>query len=206
MTSHTHKKENQNEDDIIFEEEISSKIKPKKEDEEFLDDVEYEEEISKDTIKKLKRDIQDLKKKADENLLGWQRTRADYANLQKITNEEKKELKSFVLEQIVYDLLPTLDSFQMAMSNKVVWESVDENWRRGIEYIYQQLEKTLADHGLQRIQVQVGEVYNPEIHQILETVVDTNKNDNTIESVIQIGYKIGDRIVRPARVNVYTKE
>ena len=91
----------------------------------------------------------------------------------------------------------------MAFSNKEAWEKVDKNWRTGVEYIHQQFMSTLSELGVEKID-DINVLFDPKIHQSIETVNTTEKNkDHTIEKVTQIGYKMGNRIIRPARVNVY---
>ena len=99
-------------------------------------------------IKKLQEQIKELQKEKQEYLDGWQRARADYANLQKTTDEDKKRVRRLVEEDFIYKLIPIVDSFLMAMNNKEAWEKVDTAWRTGVEYIYGQLMTTLESHDL----------------------------------------------------------
>ena len=99
-------------------------------------------------VKKLQDRIKELEKEKAEYLDGWQRARADYANLQKSTDEDKKRMRSLFEESFIEELLPTVDSFLMAMSNKEAWGKVDPAWRTGVEYIYNQLMNTLEARGL----------------------------------------------------------
>jgi molecular chaperone GrpE len=106
-------------------------------------------------------------------------------------------------EKIVESLLPSIDSFDMAMANKEAWESVDKNWRTGVEYIYQQIISGLSDVGVEIID-KTGIKFDPNLHQSIESVpTDDESKDHTIEKIIQAGYKIGDRVIRPARVNIF---
>ena len=90
---------------------------------------------TKDVVKKLRADLKQARKEKEEYLTGWQRAKADYVNLQKSEGEKYKELRTHVTTAMIEDLLPVLDSFDMAMSNREGWEKVDANWRIGIEYI-----------------------------------------------------------------------
>lgn len=180
----------------------------KKDDENYDPDIEYTEdesgEASKgDKIKKLKDELKQARKESQDNLDGWQRARADYANLQKSSESQMKELKEYVLGGFVEDLLPTLDSFEMAMKNREAWESVSENWRKGMEYIYEGLKGVLTNNGIEMIGNE-GEKFNPEMHQGVEEIeTDDETKDHTIAEVVQRGYKSSKSVIRPAKVKIY---
>ncbi len=155
-------------------------------------------------VKSLQDKIKTLTKEKQEYLDGWQRSRADYANLQKTTEEDRKRMRALIEENFISDLLPTVDSFSMAMSNKEAWEKVDANWRTGVEYIYQQLMNTLKDRNFSSFGA-TGDTFDPTLHEaVSETETDDASKDHTIASVLQQGYKLGENVMRAARVNVYT--
>ena len=92
----------------------------------------------------------------------------------------------------------------MAFANKEAWEKVEKNWRMGVEYIHQQLLKVLSDNGVMEISPVVGDIPNSNLHDMIENVVtDDESKDHTIAQVMQKGYKITGRVLRPARVKVY---
>ncbi len=158
---------------------------------------------TKDVAKKLREEIKKLQKERDEYLTGWQRAKADYINLQKELDQARVATSLVAKERMVGELLPALDSFDMAFANKEAWEKVDSNWRVGVEYIYSQLMKGLEDSGIEKID-KVGVPFDPNLHHSMEAVETEDKSkDHTIEKIIQIGYKVGDRIIRPAKVNIY---
>ena len=171
---------------------------------EFTDDD--GEASAGDKLKKLRQDLKDAKAESTKNLDGWQRALADYANLQKNSNDQMKELKSYVLEGFVEELLPTLDAFDMAMKNKEAWESVSENWRKGIEYIYNQLKSMLENNGVQAIE-NVSEKFNPDMHHAIEEIeTEESEKDHTISEIIQKGYKSSKGVIRPAKVKIFIKK
>ncbi len=182
----------------------------KKHDEHTEEDVVFEESTEEGEalsgaakIKKLQEKIKLLEKEKQEYLDGWQRARADYANLQKQSEEDKKRFKQLFAERFVEDLIPVVDSFQMAMGNKDAWEKVDTTWRTGVEYIYNQLMSALATHDLVLFG-NVGEVFDPTRHEaVSEEETDDASKDHTIVKVIQKGFMLGDTILRPARVIVF---
>lgn len=158
---------------------------------------------TKDVVKKLREENKKLRAEKEEYLTGWQRAKADYVNLQKENEVKLKELRGFVTTGLVEDLLPALDSFDMAMGNKDAWEKVDANWRNGIEYIRAQFATALESYGVSKIGT-VGEKFDPSLHESIETLpTDDSSLDHTVASITQSGYKMNDRVIRPARVKVY---
>jgi molecular chaperone GrpE len=170
----------------------------------FVDSTEDGDALpTKDVVGKLRADLKQARADKEEYLTGWQRAKADYVNLQKELNLVRANSSVLAKERMTENLLPTLDSFDMAFANKEAWESVDKNWRMGIEYIFQQFTTNLADSGVERID-KVGVPFDPNLHESIESIPTTDQSkDHTVEKVLQAGYKIGERIVRPARVNIF---
>ena len=170
----------------------------------FVDSTEDGDVLpTKDIVKKLREEVKKLQKEKEEYLTGWQRAKADYVNLQKDEESKRKELRNFVTLGLVEDLLPALDSFDMAFSNKEAWEKVDANWRSGVEYIRNQFIGAIESYGVSKID-QVNVVFDHNLHEAIETIItDDISKDHTVASVTQSGYKISDKVIRPARVKVY---
>lgn len=166
-------------------------------------DLELDEsEGALDSIKKLRTKLKDCQEENKDLLLGWQRARADFANLQKESGETYKKAHEAALSDFLEDLIPVLDSFDMAMSNKKAWEEVSENWRRGVEYIHSQAKMALEKNGIE-IFGKEGDVFDPKSHHsagVLDT--EDESEDGKVIQVIQRGYKMGDTILRPASVKV----
>ncbi len=173
------------------------------------DVVEFEynadgEEDLKATLKKLRKDLKQARTEKQEYLTNWQRERADFLNYKKDEIERSKNTISYAQEKVILDLLPALDSYDMAFSNKEAWEKVDKNWRMGVEYIHQQILKALAEYGVSPIDTKIGDSFDPNLHQPIDSIPTEDKEkENTISAVIQTGYKIAERVIRPARVNVW---
>ena len=161
------------------------------------------EEDLKKTLKKLRADLKACKKEKEEYLTGWQKERADFANYKKQEEDRKAMFSEAVRERILSRFLSVLDSFNMAFANKSAWDKVEENWRKGVEYIYSQLNAIFEEYDVKPVGEE-GENFDPNIHQSVD-VVDTDQKDleHKVAQVIQKGYKVGDRVLRPARVNVY---
>ncbi len=170
------------------------------------DVVEFEynadgEEDLKTTLKKLRADLKQARVEKQEYLTSWQKERADFINYKKDDLSRAKNIEALARENFAESLLPVLDAYDMAFANKEAWEKVDKNWRIGVEYIHQQLLKVLSENGIEEISAKEGDAFDPKLHQSVEIVKDAGV-ENTLAKILQKGYKNGDRIVRPARVNV----
>jgi molecular chaperone GrpE len=161
------------------------------------------EEDLKKTLKKLRADLKACKEEKEEYLTGWQKERADFANYKKQEDDRRVNFSESVRERILTRFLTVLDSFNMAFANREAWEKVDENWRKGVEYIYAQLNTIFEEYGVKEVG-KIGEDFDPNIHQSIDMTPTDKKEDNhKISEVIQKGYKLGDRVIRAARVNVF---
>ena len=168
------------------------------------------EEDLKKTLKKLRADLKacktenyELNATKIEYLNGWQKERADFANYRKQEDDRRVNFSESIRERILTKFLAILDSFNMAFSNKEAWKKVDESWRKGVEYIYAQLNTIFEEYDVKEIGA-VGENFDPSVHQSIDmTQTDKKEENHKISEVIQKGYKLGDRIIRVARVNVF---
>lgn len=195
-------------DDVTQEETITPNEEQITKNEEFSDDVEFEEvneegEVdARTTIKKLREKIKKLEGEKQEYLDLSQRTRADYVNFKKEVESNQVSNRKFATKRFIEELLPVLDSYDMAQGNTEAWEKVDKNWRVGIEYIFNQLKTVLEGEGVTQFG-KVGDTFNPELHETMQSVpVADAKDDEKIVKVLQNGYKMHDSILRPARVHV----
>ncbi len=170
-------------------------------------DVHYEGEdeagVPALVIKKLREKNKICEAEKKEYLDGWQRMRADFANARKDEEARRGELIKFASEGLIEDLLPVLDSFSSAFANKEAWESVGENWRKGVEYIYAQFYSVLESRGLTPLGV-VGEKFDPRIHTAIEeTTTETDEQDGVVAEVVHRGYRFHSKVIRPASVKVF---
>ena len=167
---------------------------------EFNDDG---EEDLKKTLKKLRADLKQLKAEKEEYLAGWQKERAEFVNYRKQEEDRKTNFSESMRERILTRFLSVLDSFNMAFANKEAWDKVDSNWRKGVEYIFAQMNTIFEEYGVKPIG-ETGEDFDPSIHQSIDMVpTDKKELNHKISDVVQKGYKLADRVIRPARVNVY---
>ncbi len=167
------------------------------------DIVSEEDENTPKLIAKLREKLKMCESEKQEYLDKWQRERADFINYKKRNEEENKQFIKFANERLVEEIIPTLESFEMAFSNKKNWESLPENWRKGVEYIHSQLLSTLKNRGLEELNPSKGEKFNPNIHiaEASESTFDKNE-DSVIIQVIKNGYSLNGKIIMAPRVVV----
>lgn len=183
---------------------------------EELDDIEIEsyndnnleggEMTSEDKIKDLRQKLKVAVKEKQEYLDGWQRLKADFANYKKREEDGKSEFMKFAREGLVADLLPVLESFQMAFANKEAWEKIDKSWRSGVEYINTQLVQVLGGHGLTEMRP-LGEEYDPHIHTSIGNIpTDDKAQEHRIAEVVQPGYQLAGKVIRSPKVKIFSLE
>lgn len=177
----------------------------KEQNDEIVFDDENENENPQALIKKLRAKLKEAEEKAQEYLTGWQKERADLVNSRKRDEVEKQEFVKFAGERVILDIIPTLDSFDMAFANKESWNQLPEVWTKGMEYIYSQLLSVLESHGVKRI-YPLHQKFDPSRDEAIEMVLtEKAEEDHQILSVIQPGYSVNDKIVRTAKVRVGEK-
>ncbi|KKS95930.1 MAG: GrpE protein HSP-70 cofactor [Candidatus Giovannonibacteria bacterium GW2011_GWA1_43_15] len=156
------------------------------------DDVEIinegDEETFKDKLKKLKDELKAAKSERDDYLAGWQRAKADFINARKDEERARTEFAKFAAEGILLEMLKVADSLELAGESSGP--------------IYAQLREIFKEHGVVPVESQ-GKKFNPLEHEALEEkeVLD-EKEDNVVAEELQKGWRIYDRILRPAKVKV----
>jgi molecular chaperone GrpE len=167
-----------------------------------LDDSVVAEEQAAETVKKLREKLREAEAEKLEYLTGWQRAKADMINSRKRDEDERRNFVKYANENLVTQLLPVLESFDMAIDDKETWDKADKNWRRGVESIYSQLKKVLTENGAKEIDP-LNEKYDHSHHEAVSYVpVDDKALDQTIVKVIQKGYSLGGRSLKAPKVAV----
>jgi molecular chaperone GrpE len=146
-------------------------------------------------IKKLREKLALAVKEKQEYLEGWQRARADFANYKKEEASLHHDKEERMQANLIETLLPTLDVLEMALKHEPSSEMV---------LVHKQFQETLKQLGVESVG-SVGEEFDPHRHEALAQVADDTKEEHTIASIMRLGYKIGERILRPAQVTIYTK-
>lgn len=154
--------------------------------------------------------------KAEEYLADLQRTQADFENYRKRQQESQKELGGYLVEKLVLDIVPVLDNFRSATMH-VPPEQKDSPWVIGIQYIEKQLEDVVKSNGVEVIEVKEGDAFDPTIHEAVDNQQKTESTDqkskneegesrenqpHTVAKVLQKGFRLGGKVIRPAKVTV----
>lgn len=125
---------------------------------------------------------------------------AEMDNFKKRLTREKEEHVRFAAEAVLADLLPSLDNFELALGYGKNNEACRE-MLQGLEMTHKLLLDALAVHGLEKVG-QVGEEFNPEIHEAMTREPRDDMEPGHVSQLFQPGYKLGDRLLRPAKVVV----
>ena len=125
------------------------------------------------------------------------RLQAEFENARKRGEREQQEFREYAVADAVKALLPSLDSFERALST----EADTTEFRNGVELIYKQLYDALLKMGLRPIPAK-GEPFDPRFHQAVEMVNTSEAKDYEVLEELQRGYKFKDRLLRPAMVKV----
>ncbi|KIL37696.1 molecular chaperone GrpE [Cohnella kolymensis] len=143
--------------------------------------------------------IAELQREAEENHNRYLRAQADFDNFRRRTMKEKEELAQYASLKLVGQLLPVLDNFQRALHTGEGADSA--SFTKGIEMIYRQLSQVLEDEGLKPMEP-VGQPFDPELHQAIMQVETDEYEEGIVVEVVQPGYRMKDKIIRPAMVKV----
>ena len=130
---------------------------------------------------------------------GWQRERADFQNYKKRIERDQISLKGYITAEIIKKYLVVIDDLELAFKNRPTSDDC-QGWVDGINLIYQKLYSILESEGVELIPVE-GE-FDPNIHEALTQIDHPELDSGKIVDVMRQGYKIGERIIRPALVIV----
>lgn len=178
----------QEHDDVQFESDMHEDVGQSE------SEVVEEEARAEAKMKKLKDELEACKKEKQEYLDGWQRAKADYVNALKRSEADIKAAKAGGLAKAVETLLPGLDALERAKEHGEV--------PPGFQAIAKQLESSFAALGLTALGT-VGEAFNPMLHEAFgQDPAASKETDDTITAVLEKGWRVGDTVIRPAKVRV----
>lgn len=135
---------------------------------------------------------EELKKERDDYLAGWQRARADFINYKKEEMERIKGLMEYAEAEFLLKILPIVDNVERA--EKTISD-------QGFMQIAMQVRQFLKDHEVQEFKAE-GEKFNPEFHEAVGEVEKEGTKPGTIVEVLQKGYTLHGKLIRPARVKI----
>jgi len=149
-----------------------------------------------------------LEETCDEYLQGWKRALADYENLQKNLASTKEAERNRIKENVAHDLIPVIDNFEQAIHHLPDLTDEEqkklENWMMGVKFIQKQFEDVMAGLGI--VPIDTLDAFDPAIHDAASEERDETKEDGAVLRVIQSGWKMGEKVIRPAKVVVNKKE
>lgn len=158
-------------------------------------DSELEEQVTA-----LQTALDEMDNKAEEYLDGWQRARAEFANYKKRVLRENMDIRQVARGEVIKLYLDIADDLERALQEKP--ETGDsETWAEGIEIIFQKLRARLESEGIKPMKA-MGEDFDPNIHEALMKEESEEFESGKIIEVMQEGYWIGDKVLRPALVRV----
>ncbi len=157
------------------------------------ENIESQEKVdpNKEALEKMEKELASQK----DRLL---RIAAEYENFRKRTEKEKASIYSDAISMAVGAILPIADSLENATKSL---ENLDENYKKGLNLIVNQFNESMKKLNVESFGDK-GDTFNPDLHNAVAHIEDDNLEENVIAEVFQKGYKIGDRIVRYAMVQV----
>lgn len=165
-------------------------------------EVEPADAVDED-LKELLEQFQKTSHERDEYKDQLLRTMADFQNFRKRVQEEKRQIQERANESLIVDLLPVLDNFERALAGMESGVSL-EAAIEGVKAIDRQFRAVLEVQKVKRV-ASVGQPFDPEHHDALALVESAEHDEGTVLEEVESGYKLGDRVIRPARVRVSKK-
>ena len=171
------------------------------------EEKDFEEENPKKSFKRKLQKLEEEKEKAIADANHWKneyfRAYADTKNLRSQLEKDHLAAMKYRAEGFIEDLLPVLDSFHVVLSNEPSDPAL-KNYLVGFQYIYRNLVAALENEGVTEISPKVGDKFSADTMQVVETV-ESEGEENIIVDVHVKGYKLHDRLIRPANVTVSVK-
>ncbi len=182
--------------------EDKDKKKETNEDFEFVEETQEESKDSKEVVERFRDRLKRCEADKQEYLQGWQKAKADLINARKRDEEKNQELIKFAKLDLILELIPTLDSFDLAFMSKEMPSGASGDWLKGVKSIHSQLLSILSSNGLRELDP-IGQVFDPAKEEAVRvTDVDNAEKDNKILEVLQKGYSLHEKVIRSAKVVV----
>jgi molecular chaperone GrpE len=144
--------------------------------------------------------LEKVQAQAKEYLAGWQRAKADYLNYRKRMEEQKVALVKYCNEDLISQLLPVIDSFDLALKH-VPKNLQDNDWVSGMIAIQDQLLNLLKENGVTEIETE-GKKFDPHFHEAVEHVKNKDFKAGMVVEEVTRGFKLNDKVIRAAKVKV----
>lgn len=165
-----------------------------------VEDTQFKPEVTLETYEALKAELEKITKEAATNMDGWQRERAEFVNYKKRIERENVQLRSNITGEVIKKYLVIMDDLDLAMNHR---PSCDEGsvWAEGIELIVRKLQTVIDGEGIERIN-QNKVQFDPNMHEAISNEDNPEFASGEVIEVVRQGYKLGERILRPAMVRV----
>ena len=151
----------------------------------------------RDEVEALTRRLEEAEAKAAENLDGWQRARAEFLNYKKRVERDRESDYTSMKGDILIKVLPVLDDLLRALENR----PENDSWADGMELIARKFQSILEAEGVKRIEA-VGQPFDPNYHEAISHEPNSEVESGHVIDVVQQGYMLGERVLRPAKVRV----
>ena len=148
-----------------------------------------------------KGDVEELTRQRDEYLAALQRERAEFTNFKRRTSEEREAMLGLAAESLIRKVLALADDFDLAIAHQPE-SGVDEAWVEGIAAIDRKLRLLLESEGVSAIDATPGMRFDPREHEAVANVPGTGRPGGEIVDELRRGYRLRDRVIRPALVAV----
>jgi len=158
---------------------------------------EIEPGVAEEDIEALKQALVEEKAKAEANLANWQRAQADFINYKRRNEQEREGIAKFANSILMFNLLPVLDDLERAFTS-IPPRLAKASWVDGMRLIERKLQASLEAQGLSPIKA-LGEPFDPKLH---EAAMHSKGKEGIVIEELQRGYKLHDRVIRPAMVVV----
>jgi molecular chaperone GrpE len=153
-----------------------------------------------DQLEELRTSLEEMELKTEEYLDGWQRARAEFANYKKRILREQTEIHQAARGEVIKLYLDIADDLERALEKKPD-DGDGETWAAGIDIIFQKLRNRLGSEGIKPMNA-LGHEFDPNIHEAIMKEESDEYESGIIIEVMQEGYWIGDKVLRPAQVRV----
>lgn len=157
--------------------------------------------LTYDEYDALESELESLRKELEEQKDGWLRTRADFENYKKRVQRDAARSYQDAMSSILKIFLSAADDLERALKNKPEGKEVD-GWVNGVELIHQKLINAMKNQGVERMDVKPGDEFDPNVHEAITQEDHPEFEEGQIIDVVQPGFRISDRIIRPAMVRV----
>jgi molecular chaperone GrpE len=149
------------------------------------------------SVEALRQELAKEKERAEANLASWQRSAADFQNYKRRVEQEREEIARLSNAALIINLLPMVDDLERALAS-VDTRLAGMTWLDGLRLIHRKFQALLEMNGVTEIEAD-GQDFNPNIH---EAVTFGPGEENKVIAVVQKGYRLGGRVLRPAMVVV----